>query len=331
MSKIVCETLEEKHLPFICSVTENLSEKNGNLCLLNDFRKKYFAGFICKSSDNNEEAIFGYILYYYSYSTWEARVVYISVLHLIDSIDTEFKTLIFEKMCLNLIAIARDMKCSRINYNLNIIRNPLYEQLFVEKIRAFNLTKLENWTFFCMDNHILKSFGEVDRNKFEINIRDKNIKIRKFDVKTDCDKVRELIYELAVFEKLEDQFRMKTDELVRDYKDFYDCFVAEDAKNDDVIAFALYYYNYSLDNGRGCYLEDLYVKPEWRGLGIGTLLWRKVANETLDNDASYLEWNCLDWNTDAIQFYLKNKAYNSSSVNNTHYIRIRRERIYEDN
>ena len=194
------------------------------------------------------------------------------------------------------------------------------------------MTKLENWTFFCMDYEELQPFAQIDRDKWEINSSlDKSIKIRKINVDCDCEGVRQLIYELAVFEKLENQFRMKTEELVRDYIQFYDGFVAQDSNTNEIIAFALYYFNYSPKNGRGCYLEDLYVKPEWRSFGIGTLLWRKVSDECLKSSASYLEWNCLDWNTSAIEFYLKNKAYNSSKLNNTHYIRIRRERIYENN
>jgi diamine N-acetyltransferase len=325
MGKLVCAEVEEKHLDFI-SKSDNLNLQR----LVDDLKKKYFYGFICKSEDNGDDFILGYILYYYSYSTWEARVAYISSIFLTD-VDLDSKTHIFETMCLNLIEIARRMHCSRINYNLDIVKNPLYETLFVEKIRAFNLTKLESWTFFCMDYKELQPFSQIDREKFEIKLSsDKSITIRKMSVNSDCDGVRELIYELAVFEKLENQFRMKTEELVRDYKEYYDGFVACDSNTNEIIAFALYYFNYSPKNGRGCYLEDLYVKPEWRSFGIGTLLWRKVSDECLKSDASYLEWNCLEWNTSAIEFYLRNKAYNSSKINNTHYIRIRRERINED-
>jgi GNAT superfamily N-acetyltransferase len=330
MDQLVCEPVKEENLSYICK-SANLDEELNSIRLLNDFKNSNFYGILSKYEKNSNE-ILGYILYYYAYSTWESRVLYISHINLPLS-DTNLKSLVFQNLCFKLIQIARDMKCSRINYNLNIFQDPGLEMLFVEKIEAFNLTKLENWTFFRMDSEVLRKFADVGRNKDEITNSKTNIKIRKINIDTDCDKIRQLIYELAVFEKLEDQFRTKTEELVRDYQEnnsFYDCFVAENSKTNEIVSFALYYYNYSLQNGRGCYLEDLYVKPEWRNFGIGTLLWRKVAFDCLNNSATYLEWNCLDWNTSAIEFYLKNGAYNSSKVDNTHYIRIRRERIYKE-
>ncbi len=68
--------------------------------------------------------------------------------------------------------------------------------------------------------------------------------------------------------------------------------------------FALYFHNFSTFRGkRGLYLEDLFVKPEFRGKGIGKALLKKLANIALERDCGRFEWAVLDWNTPAIDFY----------------------------
>lgn len=68
--------------------------------------------------------------------------------------------------------------------------------------------------------------------------------------------------------------------------------------------FALYFFNYSTWTGRyGLYLEDLYVSPQFRGSGAGKALLRYLARVAVDADCGRFEWNVLDWNTPAIEFY----------------------------
>jgi GNAT superfamily N-acetyltransferase len=83
---------------------------------------------------------------------------------------------------------------------------------------------------------------------------------------------------------------------------YYFCLIAE---NDGAPAgFALYFFNYSTWIGRpGIYLEDLFVLPEFRGLGIGKALLRQVAAIAVERDCRRLQWEVLDWNTPAIDFY----------------------------
>lgn len=70
------------------------------------------------------------------------------------------------------------------------------------------------------------------------------------------------------------------------------------------VGFALWFYNYSTFRGRaGIYLEDLFVKPEARGLGAGKALLRRLAQRCMDADLGRLEWSVLNWNTPAIEFY----------------------------
>lgn len=68
--------------------------------------------------------------------------------------------------------------------------------------------------------------------------------------------------------------------------------------------FALFFHNYSTFLGKpGIYLEDLYVKPEFRGKGYGKVLLTHLAKLAVDRDCGRLEWSVLDWNTPAIDFY----------------------------
>ncbi len=68
--------------------------------------------------------------------------------------------------------------------------------------------------------------------------------------------------------------------------------------------FALFFHNYSTFLARrGIYLEDLFVKPEFRGRGIGKALLAHLAGVALARGCGRLEWSVLDWNTDAIRFY----------------------------
>jgi GNAT superfamily N-acetyltransferase len=68
--------------------------------------------------------------------------------------------------------------------------------------------------------------------------------------------------------------------------------------------FALYFFNYSTWTGKpGIYLEDLFVEPELRGLGIGKALLLKVAAIAREKGCPRLQWAVLDWNTPAIDFY----------------------------
>jgi len=68
--------------------------------------------------------------------------------------------------------------------------------------------------------------------------------------------------------------------------------------------FALYFFNYSTWLGRpGLYLEDLFVLPEFRGHGIGKALLQRVAAIAQEEGCMRLQWEVLDWNTPAIDFY----------------------------
>ena len=75
-------------------------------------------------------------------------------------------------------------------------------------------------------------------------------------------------------------------------------------ENGEKVGFALFFHNFSTFLGRaGIYLEDLYVKPEYRGRGYGKALLKKLASLAAERGCGRLEWWCLDWNQPSIDFY----------------------------
>ena len=127
--------------------------------------------------------------------------------------------------------------------------------------------------------------------------------------KEDMSAVLDLIKELAIFEKEPDAVVVTVDDLVRDgFSDnprFY-TFIAE--VDDEIIGMALYYYRFSTWKGRTIHLEDLIVKEKSRGTGAGYALYTKIIEQGKKDNVRRIEWNVLDWNTPAIDFYNKSGA-----------------------
>lgn len=119
----------------------------------------------------------------------------------------------------------------------------------------------------------------------------------------DIPSLMALIHELAEFEKAPDMVVNNETRLLEDWQKHksFDFLVAE--LNGEVVGISLYYPRYSTWNGRCYYLEDLYVKPNLRGAGIGLDLLNATANEARKTGADRLDWQVLDWNADAVRFY----------------------------
>lgn len=119
--------------------------------------------------------------------------------------------------------------------------------------------------------------------------------------------VHDLILELARYEKLEGEV-VATRELLRRHL-FGDSPTAEVVlalHRGEPVGFALFFTTFSTFVGRpGIYIEDLFVRPEARGVGIGKMLVAFVANLAVEREYGRLEWNVLDWNEPAIRFYEK--------------------------
>ena len=132
--------------------------------------------------------------------------------------------------------------------------------------------------------------------------------IRKV-TKNDMPSVLELIQELATFEKEPDAVVVTVDDLVRDgfsENPLFQCFVAE--VDGEIIGMALYYYRFSTWKGKTIHLEDLIVKENKRGTGAGFALYKEIIKQGKAENVRRIEWNVLDWNTPAIDFYEKSGA-----------------------
>jgi GNAT superfamily N-acetyltransferase len=130
--------------------------------------------------------------------------------------------------------------------------------------------------------------------------------------KEDMQGVLALIQELAVFEKEPDAVLITVDDLIRDgfgEKPLFHVFVAEaDNHPNEIVGIALYYYRYSTWKGKTIHLEDLVVKESMRGTGLGSALYTEIMKQAKKDKVRRVEWNVLDWNTPAIDFYKKSGA-----------------------
>ena len=127
--------------------------------------------------------------------------------------------------------------------------------------------------------------------------------------KTDMKAVLELIRELAVFEKEPDAVVLTVADLERDgfgENPLFYTFVAE--VDGEIVGMTLYYYRYSTWKGRTIHLEDLIVKEKMRGTGLGFALYTKIMEQGKADNVRRIEWNVLDWNTPAVEFYKKSGA-----------------------
>lgn len=127
--------------------------------------------------------------------------------------------------------------------------------------------------------------------------------------KNDMPSVLELIQELATFEKEPDAVVVTVDDLIRDgfsENPLFQCFVAE--VDGEIIGMALYYYRFSTWKGKTIHLEDLIVKENKRGTGAGFALYKEIIKQGKAENVRRIEWNVLDWNTPAIDFYEKSGA-----------------------
>jgi len=132
--------------------------------------------------------------------------------------------------------------------------------------------------------------------------------IRKGE-KKDMAAAFELITELAVFENEPDAVKITVDNLLEDgFKESpeFSTFFAE--IEGKIVGMALYYKRYSTWEGKSIHLEDLIVREKYREQGIGKALYLKVMEFAYKNNINRVEWEVLDWNKRALDFYLSTGA-----------------------
>jgi GNAT superfamily N-acetyltransferase len=120
----------------------------------------------------------------------------------------------------------------------------------------------------------------------------------------DVSLILAFIHDLAEYEREPHSVHIAEEQLLEDGfgKDrFYECLIAE--LDGAPAGFALFFPVYSTWQGRSVHLEDLFVRPAFRGRGIGKALLRRVAALAVERGCARLQWDVLDWNTPAIDFY----------------------------
>ncbi len=123
--------------------------------------------------------------------------------------------------------------------------------------------------------------------------------------KKDAGLILQFIQDLADYEKLAHEAVATLEDIENTLfgdKAYAECVIAYEGET--AVGFALFFHNYSTFLGKpGLYLEDLFVKPAYRGKGYGKALLSHLAKLALDRKCGRLEWSVLDWNTPAIDFY----------------------------
>ncbi|MBQ0041137.1 MAG: GNAT family N-acetyltransferase [Clostridiales bacterium] len=128
----------------------------------------------------------------------------------------------------------------------------------------------------------------------------------RYATEQDVPLILDFIKQLAEYEKLGDEV-VATEELLEEW--LFDKKAAEvifALEGEKEVGFALFFHNFSTFLGRaGVYLEDLFVKPEYRGRGYGRALIAELARIAVERGCGRLEWWCLDWNAPSVEFYKK--------------------------
>ena len=132
-----------------------------------------------------------------------------------------------------------------------------------------------------------------------------NIRIRRA-VREDCPRILELVHELAAYERAQKEVTVSLEHFEKSgfgSRPIWWAFVAD---VDGVIqGFALYYVRFSTWKGQRMYLEDFIVTEEMRGKGLGKLLFDKIIAEARRRRFHGIQWQVLEWNETAINFYKK--------------------------
>ena len=146
----------------------------------------------------------------------------------------------------------------------------------------------------------------------------------------DCKAIYQMIYDMAVYEKMEDQVKVTAEQLQEDgfgaQPKFYS-FVVECAQTHKLVGYTIYYFIYSTWKAQIGYLEDVYVEESWRKLGIGTELIKAVMKDVLSRGCTQCRLACLQWNKSPLKLYKSLGAKNLTEIEDWHMLRFDHEEI----
>lgn len=147
----------------------------------------------------------------------------------------------------------------------------------------------------------------------------------KTTTEKDIPVILDFIKQIAAYEKMLDKV-VATEESLKE--SIFDNNRAEALlieSNNKVIGYIVYFFNYSTFVGReGLYIEDLYIKSEYRGQGIGKKCFEFLINIAKEHKCERVEWTCLDWNKPSLEFY---KSIGAKQMNQWIIHRLDKEAI----
>jgi len=111
----------------------------------------------------------------------------------------------------------------------------------------------------------------------------------------------QLFHEFAVFEKLPEKMTNTVEQMKKE-KEYFHGFVIKNEK-EEILGYVTYFFSYYTWTGKSLYMDDLYIRPAYRGQGLGTMLIKKVITFAQEQHCRKLRWQVSNWNEPAIEFY----------------------------
>jgi GNAT superfamily N-acetyltransferase len=119
--------------------------------------------------------------------------------------------------------------------------------------------------------------------------------------KEDFAQLIELFREFATFERMPEKMTNSVERMVVE-KELFHSFVAE-TMDGQIVGYATYFFSYHTWIGKSLYIDDLFVKEEYRGKGIGTSLMKRTIDYAKESGCHKMRWQVSNWNSPAINFY----------------------------
>jgi len=148
-------------------------------------------------------------------------------------------------------------------------------------------------------------------------IDDMEYRIRTIEI-SDYSILIEMFKEFAAFQKMPDAM-LNSSKLMEQESELINGFVVENDSG-ELLGYATYFYAYYTWIGKSMYMDDLYVKPEFRGKGLGQKLIQSVIQKAKAENCKKVRWQVSGWNTNAIDFYKKLGAKVDDVESNCDYL-----------